>query len=171
MNHRGDIPSLIYAVLVIAALGIMLLFWNHFSDAFYTATDNAYGSGSLGVNYNNSVAQTTLQEINNAENSTYDYVFLFFAVGMILTLGIFAYSTRISVVFFWIYGIMAMIVMVIAVVMSTLWQSIAKNPEFATTITRFPITNAILDTYYPTFTLALVLLVMILLFGKPSEGR
>jgi len=67
---------------------------------------------------------------------------------------------------------LSLVGLVLAVIASNIWQEMAANPEFATTITRFPIMDAILGTYYPTFIIGVVVVVMILLFGKgPTGGR
>ena len=81
-----------------------------------------------------------------------------------------SYASRINIAFFWLFVILGGAGLVIMTMLSNTWQEIAQNPEFSTTITRFPITDALLGTYGPTLATAVVLLVLIFTFGKPKEG-
>lgn len=99
-----------------------------------------------------------------------DYVFLAVVFGVMLSLFITAYATRISLVFFWVYGILSVITMVVAVIVSNIWQEMVAQPQFVETLAAFPITNAILGTNYPLFIFGVLLIGMILLFGKSPEG-
>lgn len=58
------------------------------------------------------------------------------------------------------------------VMLSNIWQEAAADPEFAVTLTRFPITNAILGSYFPLIVTGIIVLAMLFIFGKPpgQEG-
>lgn len=168
MNKKGDIASLIYAIVAIFIIGILFFFMNHMNNQLFTSFDKYLNSTE---NYNDSVARDTLNEIQDVDNSVWDYLFLFFAIGMFLVMGLTAYSTRISPVFYWIYGVLSLVALGVAVILSDIWQEMVQKSEFSGTLARFPITNAILGTYYPTFIAAFIMLMMILLFGKlPGSG-
>lgn len=169
MNKKGDLPSIIFAVVSIFAVAVIVFFMSHVFDAIYTAADNAYSLAD--DDYNDSQAQQTLQKIQTDTNDSMDYVILYFIVGVVLSMSILSYSTRISNVYFFIYIMASFFIVMIATITSTVWQNLSENSEFAVTITRFPITDTLLKTYYPTFALVLVLITVVFLFGKPSEGR
>jgi chromate transport protein ChrA len=169
MNKKGDIPSLIYIVVIIFVIALIFLFTNHLKDRLYTSLDTYFNSTPT---YNESEARTALTTIHTGDNSgMWDYAFLFIAVGMLLVMALTAYSTRISPLFYWIYGVLTMIILMIGVVLSNFWQSIASNSVFSTTITRFPITNLLLGTYYPTMVTAVIIIAIVLLFGKPGGSQ
>lgn len=166
ITKKADLPSIILAVLTIFIIGIIVFFSNHVNNALYDGLDNYFEGDS---DYNNSEVHVALQDIQGAENSTYDYITLVIAMGFILVLALTAFSTRISPVFFWIYAFLSIFVLSLGVIASNMWQEVVANPEFAVTITRFPITNAILGSYYPTIVTAIILITMVLLFGKRAS--
>ena len=167
MNKKGDIVSIIFAVVAIFIIGILFFFMNHVTDTLYTQFDDYFNEST---SYNDTEAHQALQQIHGVENSIWDYAFVAIFLGYMLALALTAYSTRISAVFYWIYGLLSMVVLGLGVILSNIWQSASATPEFAETITRFPITDAILGSYYPTFITAMIIIGMIILFGKGQGG-
>ncbi len=167
-NKRGDIPSMIFTIISIFLIGVLFFFTNHMTDQIYTKFDKFFNETPK---YNESEARTALQDIHTAENNLWDYMFLLICVGMFLVMGFSAYSTRISPIFYWIYGVLAMVLLTLSTILSNIWQQMASNPEFSQSITRFPITNAILGSYYPTVVIGILVITMVFLFGKPPGGN
>ena len=93
-------------------------------------------------------------------------MFFLAAIGFIIQLVIFSFATRISPVFYWIYGVFGLIILVLSVVAGTMWQSLADDPNFADTLTRFPITDAILGSNFPIIVTFALVIGIIILFGK-----
>lgn len=168
MNKKGDIVSIIFAVVAIFIIGILFFFMNHVTDTMYTSLDEYFNDS---VKYNDSVAHESLERIHGVENSIWDYAFVGIFLGYMLALALTAFSTRISAVFYWIYGILSLVVLGLGVILSNIWQEAASQPTFSETILRFPITNAILGTYYPTFITGMIVIGMILLFGKSGGAE
>ena len=168
MNIKGDIPSILFAIISIVVIGIIFFFLNHVNDQLYTGLEDQLESNAK---YNTSEIIDPLEKIHRVDNSVWDYAFLAIAMGYFLALILSMYATRISAVFYWIYGLVAMFGLLLATILSNLWQEMVANGEFVTTLTRFPITNAVLGTYYPTLITAVLVIAMVLLFGKrPGEG-
>jgi len=163
INKKGDFPSLLFGIIVLFIIGIFIFFMNHMTNQVWDSFDGYFNSTT---DYNDSEARDAVQGIQTVENSLYDYITLAILIGITIQLLLFSYATRISVIFYWLYGIMSIGVVILGVILSNIWQTAAANPEFATTITRFPITNTILGNYYPTIVVAIIFLVMIILFGK-----
>lgn len=169
MNKKGDIPSILLIIVSLAIVGLIIFFISHVSDDFYSAFDNYFENSSAGLN--DSTAHETLQKIQATNRSVWDFAFLGIVMGYFLALMLTMFSTRISPVFYWIYALVAIVGLVLATILSNIWQGAVENPEFAVTITRFPMMNTILGTYYPIFITVVIVLAMVLLFGKnPSEG-
>lgn len=162
-NKKGQVVSMILAVITIFIIGIILLFMNRLNSEVYGSLDSYLEDSD----YNNTEAHQTLQDIEGVENSNiWDYAFLAIFFGVMIQMLLFSFASRQNVAFFWVFVILAIVVLIIGVALSNIWQEIAANPEFATTIARFPITNNILGTYYPTIVTAITFLGMIILFGK-----
>lgn len=164
-NKKGaDIPSVIFIVVALLAIGVLFLFTNNLTHEIY----NEFGDAIEDMpNYdNNTEAVKAIRSIDSQNEVVWDYAFLFIAIFSLFALGILAFSTRISPIFYWIYGVLGLLLFFIAIIMSNIWQEMAASEAFSTTITNFPITNTLLGTYYPTLVLGALIMGMILLFGK-----
>lgn len=167
MNKRGQFQSVLLAIVIIFIFGVVLFFSNRLNDELYTALGDRLGENS---NINSSEAYDAITRIQTVENSVWDFAFLGLIIGILLQLVLLSYSTRISIAFFWLYVVVSFIVLVLGVIVSNLWQGLAENAAFATTVTRFPITNTILGSNFPIFITVMIMLGIILLFGKRPGG-
>lgn len=166
-NKKGDIESIIYIVIFLAIVAIvLLLITNVNTDLFTQLEQNLNDSG-----YSGTEAMTRTTEFKEVTQSrVWDYAFLGIFFGCLIAIGLSAYAVRISPVFYWIYGLLSLFVLGVGVILSNFWQELAGDPEFATTITQFPIMNSLLGTYYPVVVTAIIVIAMIILFGKPPEA-
>lgn len=167
MNKKGDIPTLLFVIVALFAIGVIVFTISHFTRSLYGQLDSVLDNSEL---YNNSEAHQALNRAETFERSIWDYVFLAFAIGYILMLALFAYSTRINNVFFWLFTLCSLFGLFIGVVLSNTWEAYSSSPEFATTLATFPITNAILGHFYPIFVTAMIALFLVMLFGKFGGG-
>ena len=164
MNKKGDIQSFLFVIVTLFGIGILIFFMSHILGTMYGEIDNIFQANE----FNDTEAHQTIQEINSVEQGgVWDYAFLGIFIMYIMVLGFTAFSTRISPIFFWFYTILVMVGLFVATIVSNTWQAMASESTFAVTIARFPITNAILGTYYPTAVTVIAAIFMILLFGKP----
>lgn len=166
-NKKGDFTSTIYAIIILVVVGILLLFMNRLNNGLYSSLDEYFNESS---DYNNSLAHTSILDIQDVENSAWDYAFFAILAGFMLSLVLTAYASRFSAAFFWIYIVLSLFGLILSVGMSNMWQQLAQNPEMTESIARFPIMNAILGSYYPTVILAISMFVVIVLFGKRQES-
>ena len=161
MNNKAQFESILLAIVTIFILGIILFFFNHVNDQLYTSLGDYFEEN----NYNESLV--AVQKIQAIDNSIWDYAFLAIFFGMIIQIIMFSFATRINIAFFWLMIIIDIPLIIVGVILSNIWQEIAVNPEFATTIARFPITDSLLGTYYPV---AIVGLIFFSLLRKTSSS-
>lgn len=161
-NRKGDIPSIIYVIVMIFALGIILVVFSNLFYSIYGELDD-YMTNS---EYNGTTAHETLKQVEDYERSMWDYVFLSITLGYVLMLIILGFSTQVSAVFYFIYGLVAMIGLFVGVALSNAWEKLAETPAMTSTIARFPITDALLNNFYPLFITVVIVITMIMLFGK-----
>ena len=167
-NKKGQIQGVLLAVITIFVVAIILFFLNHLNREIYSGLDD-YLEGSK---YKDTEAQAVVQDLEQIETSRiWDYAFLAIFVGMMINMLIFSFASRTNVAFFWIFVLMGIVILIVGTVLSNIWQEIAVNPEFSTTIDRFIITNTLLGTHYPTIITGLLFLGMIIMFGKFPGGR
>jgi len=138
-GKKAQFESILFGIIMIVIIGILLFFLSHFNKEIYDSFNEVLTESK----YNDSEATDAIQKFQTIEGSNiWDYVFL----------SIF---------------ILAIVILFVGVVMSNMWMKLVEQPEFVTTITRFPITNTLLGTYYPTVITMFILIAMIVLFGKP----
>lgn len=167
MNKKADIASIIYIVIFIFVVGLVLFLVSHMNNLLFSGLENALGNSTTGTG---TEALVVTSQIKASDALIWDYAFLGIFMGSLIAIGLSAYAVRISPVFFWIYGLLSLVVLALGVMLSNTWQSWAGSPEFATSILRFPITNMILGTWYPTIVTGILVVAMGLIFGKPREG-
>lgn len=162
-NKRGDAITLIYIIVFLFIVGTLIFLISHISDLIFVEMSTQLNDSALNTSYTSDVLASAIR----VNTTAWDYAFLGIFLGSMIVLGLTAYAVRISPVFYWIYAIMSMMFLAIAVLLSNTWQELAVDAEFATTITRFPITDLILGSYYPIIITAVLLFAMAILFGKP----
>lgn len=168
LKKGADVASIIFVVIAIFIIGLLFFFTNHLNNELYSSFDKFFNESST---INNSEAHQTLRNIQQADNSVWDFAFLAATILLFMVLILTAFSTRISVAFYWIYAVLSIIILALGVILSNMWQEVVTQPIFVDTITRFPITNAILGTYYPTLVTGIVIIGIIVLFGKRATGQ
>ncbi len=161
-NKKGDVESIIFLVMFLFMIGVILFLFSYLNNEIYTEMNN-----TLGGSHTNQTIEVLDTVISN-NNSIWDYVFLGIFMGSLISIALSAYAIRISPVFYWIYGLLSMVVLAMGTMLSNIWQDMVVDGTFATTLSRFPITNAVLGTYYPIIVTAVVILAMIIIFGKPA---
>ena len=151
---------------MIFIIGIILFFLSHLNLQIYDKFDDFFETSK----YNDTEAHQALEKLQVLEGShVWDYAFLAIFIGLMLQMLIFSFATRINIAFYWIFALVGIIILIVGVILSNIWQEIASQPMFAETILRFPITNSLLGTYYPIAVVAILFLGMIILFGKPPK--
>lgn len=165
MNKKAQFESKLLAIILIVIIGIIFLFFNRLNNELYGGLDEWLNDTAAdGTNY--SEARDALTGITDVENSIWDYAFLAIFIGFIIQIILFSFATRINVAFFWVMILLDLPLLVLGVVLSNVWQELASNPEFATEIARFPITNMLLGTYFPIAVVIIIFISSIFLFGK-----
>lgn len=166
---KGQAISLILLVITLFVVGIIIFFMNHLNKAVYDEFDEYFEAN---VELNQSEAHLATQRLLEVESgSIWDYAFLAIFFGMLIQMFLFSFASRTNVAFFWVFVILGMIILTIGTALSNIWQEMSVEPEFAETILRFPITNIILGTYYPTIITGVIFLSLIILFGKFPGGQ
>ena len=137
---------------------------SHVNEKLYSSlADNFEADADL----NNTEAHQAIQDIRDVERSSiWDFAFLAIFLGLMIQMLIFSFASRSNIAFFWIFVVIGIIALTLGVMLSNIWQNVAENPEFASTIARFPITNTLLGSYFPLVVVAITFLFMIVLFGK-----
>ena len=167
INKKGQMESFLYVVITIFVIGIILFFFSHLNSKVYDKYDEWMGNETDIVD---TTAHETIQKISTVEKTNlWDFAFLAIYVGLIIQLILFSFATRINLAFYWLFALLSLVMLIVGTILSATWQELSVSPEFATTLTRFPITNTLLGTYYPIGITFMIMVGMIVLFGKRPE--
>ena len=163
-EKKGDIASIIYVVMILFSIGVVFVLMNSLNDKIFTAlykniNETSPDSSSLAV----------IDKIQGVDNSAWDYAFLALLMGYIIGIGMTAYATRISPIYFWIYVILSLVALMVGAILQNTWQELAANDNLTETIARFPITNFVLGTRYMLIVTGIICISLGLLFAKPPE--
>lgn len=167
-NKRGQFESVLIVVISMFIIGMVLFFMNHFDKQIYDKYDEYLGNNT---DLSGTEAHVAIRDIRDLEETNiWDYAFLAIFVGLMIQLLLFSFATRINIAFYWLFAILGIIILIVGVMLTATWQELSINPEFGTTLARFPITNTLLGTYFTWVISFIVMISMIILFGKrPSE--
>jgi len=168
MNKKAQFQTTLLVVITIFIIGIILFFFNHLNNQLYSSLDKYLNESA---EYNESEARSSVQRIQTVENSVWDYAFLAIFIGLLIQILMFSFATRANIAFYWLLVLIDIPILIVGVVLSNIWQELAINPEFAVTITRFPITNTLLGTYFPIALTVIFFFGAVILFGKKPGGE
>jgi len=167
LKCKGDVASIIYVIIFLAVVGIVIFLISHVNNEIFSELETSLNE----TGYAGTEAADAAYDFKTSNQSRlWDYAFLGIFMGCMIAIGISAYAVKISPIFYWVYGLMSLFVLAMGVLLSNAWQALAAEPEFATTLTRFTIMNTMLGTWFPTIVTAIIILFMIVLFGK-SPGQ
>lgn len=95
-----------------------------------------------------------------------DYIVFGLFIGLSLALIITGYFLGSYPIFAFVYFLVIVIGVVIAAMLSNVWESVTTASIFGTTVTNFPITNHLL-TYFPIYAAIVGFIGLIAMFAKP----
>lgn len=162
MNKKAQVESFSVMILFIFIIAMFLFLWNSVFSGIYSGFEEALVTSSG----NDSLAVEAIRDIQDAENSSWDYGILAIFIAYLIAMLILSFSTPVSAIFYWIYVIASMGSFIVGMLMSAIWQTWVVDPAFTTTLARFPITNTLLGTYFPMVITGIFFLILIVLFGK-----
>jgi len=168
MNKKGsDIPSILFTIAMLFAIAIMLVVMSFLALNIYEKLNDTLNDNP---NIASSYANETLTKVRGFEESMWDYFFLAIAMAYVLSMLILAFVTPTNPWLFAIFSVFGSLGLFIGVVLSNAWEKFAEADALSSTIARFPITDALLNNFYPLFVTMIIVLVMIMLFGKGFAG-
>ena len=166
IKKKGQVESIIIVIITLFILGIILLFTNTLNNKIFSSLDGYLNNSQ----YNGTEAHGVLRDIQEVDNSVWDYAFVAIFIAFLIQAAFFSYATRVSIWFFWIFVIFGIIGLAVMTLLSVTWQELTASSQFTDSIARFPMTNFLLGSYGPTVFTGIMLIFLIFLFGKPNEG-
>lgn len=168
MNKKGsDFPSIIFAIAIIFAVGVMLVVMSYLALQIYENLNDTLESQP---DLAGGEANDTLVKVIGFERSMWDYFFVAIVAAYVLSMIFLAFVTPSNPWVFAIFTILGSIGLFVGVALSNAWEKFAEADVLSETIARFPITDMILNNFYPLLVTLVLVLVMVMLFGKRFIG-
>lgn len=166
MNKKGSIADAIYGpakILGIAVVAFIAIFiWFSFADVFS-------GMGNNLTPAQNSSMQSAISNIQVGLLS-FDYIFPFLIIGMLIVSTIFAFKSGANVV----YAVLSLVIWVLALILSVVFTNIFGSFEtsFPTVSSALPIVTYLMNNmkWLVLFWLALITIVMFTRNKKENEA-
>lgn len=155
----------IMAFLFAAGLFIVIIFyaWGQISPNLTTSINNALPANEDAINITAS---------NNAVNtgiSTFNVMFPFLILGLIVVSLIFAFYTNSTPMFFFIGIVLLLGAVTIAVVMSNVYQQVTTTSAFASAGEDFKITQLFMKNF-PLIIVIIIAITMVVLYTRGNSG-
>lgn len=158
-NKKGNAQGVIFIAVAIFVLAVGLF-------VIYYMANQSYDKMIQNPVINSSSKTVDVLNAGKAMTNKIDYLIFAFFVGSILSILITSYFIGGNPLFLFIYFLITLIGVVVAIVLSYIWDLVSTSSIFGATVASFPLTNHIM-TYLPYYTAVLGISGMILMFAKP----
>ena len=149
--------DILVITIILFVVGILLFV----SSKITKQMNNAF----LDIEEINATAGEEIRSVNNVVNM-YDYLFFAFFIGFFMAIIITGWFIGGNPFFMAIYFFIVVFLVMLAAIVSYVWDNFAQTPSFATTLLSFPITNHILN-HFAVYIAIISLAGLLVMFGKP----
>jgi len=157
MNKRGDLSTIIIAIVFIFALGVAFMI---FSKVFLDVT----GEMKMMDLPNSSI--DTIEHVEQRTIPLLDYAVLFLFFSIVLGMIIASIYLDVHPALMVLFIIIFIIAVFLAGQFSGIFTEISSDTELSSTASQFTFTNALLGSYFPVIVLAVGIIIIIILYGK-----
>lgn len=158
-NKKGVIESLLVFAVIMVILAIFILI---IAKVIPSITDELRKT-----EINNSAEARTALNWSDKIVGRLDTVFMIFFVGLIMGILISSYFISTNKIFIPIYIILFGFTIIIGVILNNMYEAFKTSSDLITTSVTYPMMNVIISNYVIVL-IAVGVLSMILMFGKPS---
>ena len=154
IDNRGSIQDFFYVIVIfvvsIMMIGLMMLVWNQVraSDLF-----------------SNPGVSQDIRDDTDRLNSSWDSIFFFFGILLMLTPIVAAFLIGAHPAFIWIAIILGIFVIFFAIIMSNVWDGYINNSDMALAKAQMPKLSFLMDNLPVTMVVFLGLLCISMFFG------
>ena|SRR3990167_2612922 len=164
MSKKGTVQDVAVATVMFFAVVILFFVVTYSYGAFVDKAIN---------NTNINSSDTSVQAFQDSKTLTerLDYVAVVLLFGLTLAIIITGWFVGGNQLFAFIYFIVLVILIAVSAVFSYVWNQVSTKAMFAVTLTKFPVSDFILQNF-PMFITVIGFIGMMVMFAKPYfEGR
>jgi|7_EtaG_2_1085326.scaffolds.fasta_scaffold00845_21 hypothetical protein len=159
MNKKGNVPDLIYILVILFSLGITIIIASMFYGQY---TDSI----ALNPAFNNTV-NTNVEASAETMLAAWDYLFIFIFIGLVISTIVLGFRIQTHPVFFFISLILLIVVTILAGSLSNVYEQFTTgtNSEIATTAATYTAMN-FLFAHLPLFLCFIGVVIMVIFYAK-----
>jgi len=159
MNKKGNVPDLIYIIVILFSLGITIIIAANFYAQY---TDNISTNPAF-----DNPTNTNIESDANTMLASLDYIFIFFFIGLIISTIVLGFQIRTHPVFFFISLILLIVVTILAGSMSNVYEQFTTNTtaSIQTTAVSYTAMN-FLFAHLPLFIAFIGVVIMVIFYAK-----
>tara|TARA_R100001086_G_scaffold19443_2_gene9368 strand:+ start:2101 stop:2604 length:504 start_codon:yes stop_codon:yes gene_type:complete len=159
MNRKGNVPDLIYILVILFSLGITIIIAANFYSQY---TDSI----SLNPAFDNPT-NTNIEASAETMLASWDYLFIFIFIGLIISTIVLGFRIRTHPVFFFISLILLIVVTILAGSLSNVYEQFTTNTttSIQTTASSYTAMN-FLFAHLPLFIAFLGVVIMVIFYSK-----
>tara|TARA_R100001530_G_scaffold125792_2_gene94409 strand:- start:167 stop:670 length:504 start_codon:yes stop_codon:yes gene_type:complete len=159
MNKKGNVPDLIYIIVILFSLGVTIIIAANFYGQY---TDSISSNPA----FNNS-ANTKVQTDANLMLSSLDYIFIFFFIGLIIATIVLGFQIKTHPIFFFISLMLLIVVTILAGTMSNVYEQFTTNTttSIQTTASSYTAMNFLFN-HLPLFIAFVGVVIMVIFYAK-----
>ncbi len=159
MNKRASLLDImfVFIALFVFSIGVLIAYttWDQFKE---TTNDNRT------INWSSSY-WNKVQDKQDTVTSSWDYIFMFFLVGLTMVLVISTFALKTHPAFFWISLLLIVVFLIIAGALSNVYEDVGNESTLSEANDAYPIMEYVFDNY-PFFLLIVGAIVLIALYAK-----
>lgn len=140
-NHKGQVALWLVLIGMVIVLTFALI------NLFVYRTFNEINTDFQADTTFNNESKVVMQDMNDRFPLTFDALTLVIIVGFFLFSLVAGYFSDSHPALIPVFFIIAIVLCIVAMILSNTWNEIVMEDDLATTITSFPITNWILNNY------------------------
>jgi hypothetical protein len=157
MNRKGNIPDLVFIVVIMFTFAIMVFLgfkvYSAYSDQ---VMDNEYFNTTTGVAIDEAAYRTL---------AVLDYAYIFLFLGLILSTIILGFQIRTHPVFFFLSFLALIVVTIVSAQFSNIFSTFTESPEIASITSNYIIISYIMGNL-PMFIVFAGIAIMVVFYAK-----
>jgi len=159
LNKLGSARDVILLIIVVFIIALASFVMNFFGN---TAIDKMLDIPEI----NSSSETVTALQSAESVNNRFDYVVFGVFMAFLLAVMITGWLIGGNPLFMFVYFIIIVVGVLLAVVFANTWETIANASVFGTTVMNFPVTNHLLLNF-PIYAAVIGVLGLVVMFAKP----
>jgi len=158
-NKKADLTSIIIIVCILFIFSLIAIFGG------YVILEVSKEIKTIPEFQNNTV-ETTVNFIQDNANNFLDFFIFILFIGLVIGLIIFSSTIEISPVYIGVFIMLMIIVIFLAGIFANMFSEIIEDEEISNSANQFKLTKFVLGSNFPIIILGVIIITLVILYGK-----